>query len=169
MTHFDHLHRIDRYSADWAKSYYVSHIILANHNRKKPKQHTTINTNIILGNSDVLLWPPCIADADIIFLPCGFFFFFLLLQQRLYSKLCTRHFVFPRRPPVRSFFFPRLISAVEDWMHTILHTWCGLSANLGCRSETCCKRLAVNTGRKKREKLAIYAPSHNFVGPYLHH
>jgi len=22
------------------------------------------------------LWPPCIADADIIFLPCGFFFFF---------------------------------------------------------------------------------------------
>ena len=21
-----------------------------------------------------LLWPPCVADADIIFLPCGFFF-----------------------------------------------------------------------------------------------
>jgi len=31
----------------------------------------------------------------IIFLPCGFFFFYL------------------------SFFFPRLISAVADWMHTI--------------------------------------------------
>ena len=29
------------------------------------------------------------------------------------------------------------------------HTWCGLSADLGCRSETCCKRLAENTGRKK--------------------
>jgi len=29
------------------------------------------------------------------------------------------------------------------------HTWCGLSANLGCRSETCCTRLAENTGRKK--------------------
>jgi len=29
------------------------------------------------------------------------------------------------------------------------HTWCGLSANLGCRSETCCKRLAENRGRKK--------------------
>ena len=29
------------------------------------------------------------------------------------------------------------------------HTWCGLSANLGCRSETCCKRLAENSGRKK--------------------
>jgi len=29
------------------------------------------------------------------------------------------------------------------------HTWCGLSANLRCRSETCCLRLAANTGRKK--------------------
>jgi len=29
------------------------------------------------------------------------------------------------------------------------HTWCGLSANLGCRSETCCLWLAENTGRKK--------------------
>ena len=29
------------------------------------------------------------------------------------------------------------------------HTWCGLGANLGCRSEMCCTRLAGNTGRKK--------------------
>jgi len=29
------------------------------------------------------------------------------------------------------------------------HTWCSLSANLGCRSETCCTRPAENTGRKK--------------------
>jgi len=41
------------------------------------------------------LWPPCVADADIIFLPCGFFFFL-------------------------SSFFPRLISTVADWMSTIL-------------------------------------------------
>jgi len=27
---------------------------------------------------NILLWPPCVADADIIFLPCGFFFFFSL-------------------------------------------------------------------------------------------
>ena len=40
-----------------------------------------------------------------------------------------------------SSFFPRLFSAVADW--------CGLSANLGCRSETCCTHLAENTGRKK--------------------
>jgi len=41
-----------------------------------------------------LLWPPCVADADIIFLPCGYY---LLL----------------------SFFFPRLISAIADWMSAI--------------------------------------------------
>ena len=39
------------------------------------------------------LWPPCVADVDIIFLPCGFFL---------------------------SIFFPRLISAAADWMSTIL-------------------------------------------------
>jgi len=41
------------------------------------------------------LWPPCVADADIIFSSGGFFFFCLL-------------------------FFPRLISTVTDWMSTIL-------------------------------------------------
>jgi len=30
---------------------------------------------------------------------------------------------------------------------------CGLSANLGCRSETCCTRLAENTGRKISPKI----------------
>jgi len=30
------------------------------------------------------------------------------------------------------------------------HTWCGLSANLECRSEMCCTRLAGNTGHKNR-------------------
>jgi len=38
------------------------------------------------------LWPPCVADADIIFYPWFLSFFF---------------------------FFPRLISAVADWMSTI--------------------------------------------------
>jgi len=37
------------------------------------------------------------------------------------------------------FFFPRLFSAVGDWMSTIyFHTLCGLSTNLECRSEMCC-------------------------------
>jgi len=33
-----------------------------------------------------------------------------------------------------------------------LHTWYGLSANLRCRSETCCAGLAANTGRKVVKK-----------------
>ena len=32
------------------------------------------------------------------------------------------------------------------------HTWCALSANLECRSEMCCTRLAGNTGRKNDAK-----------------
>ena len=52
--------------------------------------------------------------------------------------------------------FPRLISAVGDWMSTILpHMVCtlhSLSVNLECRSETCCARLVENTARKKSPK-----------------
>jgi len=50
-------------------------------------------------------------------------------------------------------FFAHLISAVGDWMSTVLpHIWCGPSVNLECRSETCCTRLAENTARKKSPK-----------------
>ena len=45
-----------------------------------------------------------------------------------------------------------LTSAVADWMSPYFHTWCGLSANLRCRSETCCTWLAENTGRNKSPK-----------------
>jgi len=56
---------------------------------------TTKQFHMLLWSFNVaFLWPPCVADADIISLPCGFFF---LLS-----------------------FFPRLISAVADWMSTIL-------------------------------------------------
>jgi len=64
----------------------------------------------------------------------------------------------------------RLISAVADCMSVITfpHMVWPYSANLGCRSETRCTRLAENTGRKKnRQKFAIWAPSHKFVGLYL--
>ena len=49
-------------------------------------------------------------------------------------------------------FFSRLISAATHWMSTYFHTWCGLSADLECRSETCCTRLAGNAGPKKVAK-----------------
>jgi len=48
-----------------------------------------------------------------------------------------------------SFFFPRLFSAVGDWMSTILpHMMWPYSANLERRSEMCCTWLAGNTGCK---------------------
>jgi len=84
------------------------------------------------------------------------------------AVLCNRagHYIFALwfLLSIYLFFIPRLISAVADWCLPYLHTWCGLNANLGCRSETCCMRLAENTGRKNRQKCAICAPSHNFVG-----
>jgi len=92
----------------------------------------------------------------IIFLPCGFFYLLLhlwspyVIGQAIYIYSCCG-FVF--------FFFPRLISAVGDWMPSQIgripyfHRWCGLSANLRCRSETCCMRLAANTGRKISAKI----------------
>jgi len=48
-----------------------------------------------------------------------------------------------------SFSFPRQISAVADWMSTILLHMVLYSANLECRSEMCCVRLAGNAGPKK--------------------
>ena len=48
------------------------------------------------------------------------------------------------------------------------HTWCGLSANLGCRSVKHAARGSLEMqGAKNRQKVAICAPSHNFVGLYL--
>jgi len=45
-----------------------------------------------------------------------------------------------------SSFFPRLISAAPQIeCLPYFHTWCALSANLRCRSETCCTRRAENT------------------------
>ena len=41
------------------------------------------------------------------------------------------------------------------------YTWCDLSANLECRSEMCCTRLAGNTGRKNDAKNRHCTSSHN--------
>ena len=55
---------------------------------QKVTVYTVDKTEISLSRQDLielinvcvdfyLLWPSCVADADIIFLPCGFFFFFV--------------------------------------------------------------------------------------------
>ena len=72
------------------------------------------------------LWPHYGIGQAIIFLPCGFFLSFFCLS-----------------------FFPRLISAAADRMSTIVPHVVWSSANLECRCEICCTRLAGNTGRKK--------------------
>jgi len=55
--------------------------------------------------------------------------------------------------PVSFFFFLAFFLALSQQSQTgcipYLHTWCGLNANLECRSEMCCTWLAENTGRKK--------------------
>jgi len=89
------------------------------------KQHNFVKL-ITMSNRYSSLWPPCVADEGIIFCPVISIFYLLL-----------------------SSFFPRLISAVGDWMSTILPHMVCLSANLECMSEMCCTRLAENTGRKK--------------------
>jgi len=84
-----------------------------------------------IRNRRRLLWPHCVADADIIFSSCGFFFLLLLSSS----------------------FFPHLISAVTEWMSIpYFYTRCGRRANLECRSELCCTRLVGNTGRKNDTK-----------------
>jgi len=51
-------------------------------------------------------------------------------------------------PVVSSFFFqPSQIGCLPYF-----HTWCGLSANLECRSETCCTGLAEIQDAKSRQQ-----------------
>ena len=71
------------------------------------------------------LWSPYVVGQTIIFSSCGFF----LLSIFFFSS-------------------PNLSRRRVD----VCHTWCDLSANLRCRSETCCTRLAENTGCKKVAK-----------------
>ena len=66
------------------------------------------------------LWPPYVIGQAVIFLPCGFFFYLLLLS-----------------------FFPRLISAVADWMSTILPHMVNL---LSSNTSSICPDNMVNFG-----------------------
>ena len=83
-----------------------------------------------------LLWPPCIADADIMFYRCGFFFLLL--------------------------FFSCVFSAVTDWMSTILPhmMWLYCAFRMQVWNVLHAARWKYRT-----QKIAICAPLHNFVGP----
>jgi len=45
---------------------------------------------------------------------------------------------------------------LQIWCLPYFHTWCGLSANLGCRCQTCCMWLAENAGCKKFSICAVH-------------
>jgi len=93
--------------------------------------------SVLLALELFLLWPPCVADADIIFLSCGFFYLLSLS------------------------FFPCLISAVADWMSAILAhmVWLLCEFRMQVWNE-------LHAARWKYRTQNI-APLHNFVGPYL--
>ena len=69
-----------------------------------------------------------------------------------YGRPRADHYIFILFLLLLSSFFPRLSSAVGDWMSTILPHMVWPCANLECRSEVCCMRLAENTGCKKVAK-----------------
>jgi len=80
---------------------------------------------------------------------CGHYIFVLFM-----AAVCNRagHYIFALWFLSSSFFFlfissPNLIGRRLGLPY--FGTWCGLSANLECRSEIYCARLAANTGRKK--------------------
>ena len=49
------------------------------------------------------------------------------------------------------FFWPNLSEAITDWISTILLHMVWISANLECRSEICCTRLAGSAGPKNSQ------------------
>ena len=76
------------------------------------------------------LWPPYGIGQAIIFSCCGFYLSICLLLS----------------------FFLAQSQRSEIGCLPYFDTWCGPSAYLECMSETCCARLAENTGRKKVAK-----------------
>ena len=74
----------------------------------------------------------------------------LLFMAALWNR--AGHYIFPCVFFRSSFFFlffsPDLRGRRLD-VYPYFYTWCGPSANLECRSEMCCMRLAGNAGPKK--------------------
>ena len=78
-------------------------------------------------------------------LPCGFFLSFFMVA--LWNR--ADHYIFMLLIVLSSSFFLASSQPPQIGCLPYFHTWRGPSANLECRSETCCTRLAENTGRKK--------------------
>jgi len=98
------------------------------------------NSHVPVEVCQPLLWPPCVADVDIVFLPCGFFFFFLSS--------------------------PNLNGRRVDLYHTSTHGVALLwiqNTGLKCAA----RGLLEIHNPKMMQKIAIWASSYNLVGPNL--
>jgi len=97
-------------------------------------------------------------------LHCGSFY--LLCSVFLWPRLRGSLYICPVVSSVLPNFFPRLISAVADWMSPILPHGVALVwiENAGLKRAA---RLSLEMQEANyRQKFAIWAPSHNFVGLY---
>ena len=76
-----------------------------------------------------------------------------LVMAALHSR--CGHYIFALwfLPSFFFFYFLAKSQPLQIGRIPYFHTWCRLSANLKCRSETCCTRLAENTVRKKSPKI----------------
>ena len=66
-----------------------------------------------------------------------------------------------------SFFFLACSQQSQIGYRPYFHTWCGLSAPLECMSECAARGSLKIQDAKSHQKIAIWAPSHNFVRLYL--
>jgi len=118
------------------------------------------------------LWPPCVADADIIFLSRGFFFLSPFLWSPYGIGLtiiflpCGFFFL-----PSSSFFFFFSSPNLSRRRLNVCHTYSTHGVALGRISDAGLKHAARGSVKiqnaKKSPKISILAPSHNFVGLYL--
>ena len=92
----------------------------------------------------VSLWSPYGIEQTIIFLPCRLFFFIL-------------------------FSLPTLSHRMRMGCLPYFHAWCHLSANLECRSEMCCTRLAGNEKSPKIRHLGTMAQLCRAISSQLRH
>jgi len=89
-------------------------------------------------------WPPCVADADIIFSSCSLLFFFFFSSPNLSRRRLDVYHT--STIPYLPYFM------MWPYCEFRMHVW---------------NVLHVARWKCRTQKIAIWAPSHNFVGLYL--
>jgi len=108
--------------------------------------HVFLLNNILSIADPILFLWKTVKRINILFFIFLFFRTALFIMVALWNR--ADHYIFILFSScgffLSSSFFPRIISAAAHWMSIpYFDTWCGPSANLECRSETCSALLAV--------------------------